>query len=199
MLIKDNTALYWKGERYMFENNFQCGYCGSITSSVQGMSLRNKTNPNDSEQRDDNNGVYICTHCKMPTFLWQDIQVPGLKYGSRVENLPDMIDQVYTEARNAFSSGAYTGVVLLCRKLLMHISVELGAGTNLKFIEYVNYLEDKKHITVRSKDWVDSIRKSGNTSTHEIEIASKEEAERMIKFSEMILKTNFEYPAEFGI
>lgn len=196
MLIKDHSQLSWTGESYMKENRFRCGYCGSLTSSVKGLALKFKETVHSSIIQDKNNGVYICTHCDMPTFLWDEYQVPGNNYGSEVLNVPEMLESIYNEARNAYSSGAYTGTVLLCRKLLMHIAVELGAKENLRFIEYVNYLENHNHITVRSKDWVDSIRKNGNASTHEIDIASKEEAERMIKFSEMILKTNFEYPAE---
>lgn len=199
MLIKDNEFLFWRGEDNMNENRFRCGYCGSITSSVQGMQLRNRANGGRDDYRHENHGIYICTHCNMPTFLWADKQVPGNRYGSEVNHLPKLLNDVYDEARSSYSSGAYTGTVLLCRKLLMHIAVELGAKENLRFIEYVNYLEENNHITVRSKDWVDSIRKSGNASTHEIEISSKEEAEKMIKFSEMILKTNFEYPAEMII
>lgn len=198
MLIKDDHYLFWRGEDGMNENRFKCGYCGSVSSSVQGMQLRNRVTTRD-DYRDENNGIYICTHCNMPTFLWRDTQVPGNRYGSEVTHLPELLNNVYDEARSSYSSGAYTGVVLLCRKLLMHIAVELGAEENLNFLQYVNYLESNNHITVRSKDWVDSIRKSGNSSTHEIEIATKEEAERMIKFSEMILKTNFEYPAEIMI
>lgn len=199
MLIKDNQYLFWKGEDGMNENRFKCGYCGSVSSSVQGMQLRDRATGGRDNFRDENNGIYICTHCNMPTFLWEDKQVPGNRYGSEVTHLPELLNNVYDEARSSYSSGAYTGVVLLCRKLLMHIAVELGAEENLNFLQYVNYLESNNHITVRSKDWVDSIRKNGNSSTHEIEIATKEEAERMIKFSEMILKTNFEYPAEIMI
>lgn len=196
MLIKDYPNLFWRGNDDMNENRYNCGYCGSITSTVQGMNLRNYDIIGDSYKRDGNNGVYICTHCNMPTFIWGEQQVPGNRFGSEVNHLPNLLNDVYNEARSSYSSGAYTGVVLLIRKLLMHIAVELGAKENKKFIEYVNFLEENNHITVRSKGWVDSIRKNGNSSTHEIVIASKEEAEKMIKFSEMILKTNFEYPAE---
>jgi len=35
----------------------------------------------------------------------------------------------------------------------------------------------------------------GNQSNHEIEINTKDDAEKIIKFCEMLLKTNYEYPA----
>lgn len=197
MFIKDYQHLYWEDTDSIIENRFECGYCRSITSTVKGMQLKDERIEDMNYYRGiKNNGIYICTHCEMPSLLWGDIQVPGNRYGNEVYHLPKLLNNVYDEARSSYSSGAYTGVILLCRKLLMHIAVELGAEENQRFIDYVNYLKEHQHITIRSQDWVDSIRTSGNASTHEIEIATKKDAEKMIKFSEMLLKTNFEYPAE---
>ena len=38
-------------------------------------------------------------------------------------------------------------------------------------------------------------RQFGNQANHEIRINTKEEAKRIIKFCEMILKLNYEYPS----
>lgn len=187
---------YWRGDSCPAINAFHCGHCGRHTSSERGLIMYSTTN---TEKQIENYGVYICSYCNLPTFLIEEGQIPGLRYGEDVKNLPEMLNKVYTEARDSFSARSYTGVVLLCRKLLMHIAVELSAESNKRFIEYVNYLEEENYITARSRVWVDSIRIQGNSSTHEIEIATKEEAEKMIKFSEMILKTNFEYPSEFEV
>lgn len=102
---------------------------------------------------------------------------------------------MYDEARNSYSVSAYTGVVLLCRKLLMNIAVELGADSGKRFIEYVDYLDENHYISRNSKIWVDKIRTTGNEATHETVIKSKEDATNLIKFCEMIMKTNFEYPS----
>lgn len=140
-------------------------------------------------------GIFICTHCHMPTFIYKDIQVPGNRFGSPVKDVPDEVNSVYEEARSSFAAGAYTGVVLLCRKLLMHIATDLGANEGLRFVEYVEYLNDNHYARVRSDQWVDQIRQFGNQANHEIRINTKEEAQRIIKFCEMILKLNYEYPA----
>lgn len=66
----------------------------------------------------------------------------------------------------------------------MHIAVELGAQKNKRFIDYVNFLKDEHFITANSEKWVDSIRKYGNQSTHEIILAGKKEAEMIIRFPE---------------
>ena len=71
-----------------------------------------------------------------------------------------------------------------------------GSDKGLKFWQYVNYLADTGHITVNAKKWVDHIRDKGNDANHEIEMMGREDAERLIKFSEMLLKTMYEYPAE---
>lgn len=78
----------------------------------------------------------------------------------------------------------------------MHVAVDLGANDDLKFIDYVNYLEDQHFVSVRSHEWVDQIRKYGNEATHEIQVNTKEDAQKIIKFCEMLLKMNYEYPSE---
>ena len=178
----------------MISKNFTCGYCGAYVSSDKGMPLvdQGRVNPTESI------GVYICTNCYMPTFIYDDIQVPGNRYGVAVSGVPKDVNDVYEEARSCYGANAFTGVVLLCRKLLMHVAVDLGAKDNLKFVEYVNYLNENHVVSVKSHDWVDQIRKYGNEATHEIQVNTKEDAQKIIKFCEMILKMNYEYPSEIN-
>lgn len=191
-LYKDDETNCW-GTDKIVETSYVCGYCGHEVSSNRGMAL--KTEQNGVGYITNPYGVYICTHCHMPTFIYKDIQVPGNRYGASVNNVPDEVNSVYEEARSSFSTGSYTGVVLLCRKLLMHIATDLGASNNLRFIEYVDYLNEHHYAGARSEQWVDQIRQFGNQANHEIRINTKEEAQRMIKFCEMILKLNYEYPS----
>lgn len=189
--IKDYGQV-WEGRQHLQQNDFTCGYCNRHTSSKTGLMLYE--NAKRTTQFYDN-GVYVCTYCEMPSFLWRNIQVPGNKFGNPVSGVSDTVSQLYEEARDSFSVNSYTAVLLVCRKLLMHIAVELGAETDKNFLYYVNFLRDENFITAKSDKWVDAIRKYGNQATHEVNIATREEAERIIKFTEMILKTNFEYPS----
>lgn len=186
------SMLHWRGDPHMRQNDFTCGYCNRHTSSNKGLMLYE--NHGYSEQHN-NYGVYVCTYCEMPSFLWEDTQVPGRKFGNEILGISDTVSHLYDEARNSFSVNSYTAVLLVCRKLLMHIAVELEAEPDKSFKYYVDYLSDNNYITSRSDKWVDAIRQYGNQKTHEVTIASREEAERIIKFVEMILKTNFEYPS----
>lgn len=191
--LYDETNYRWKSEEIM-EATYTCGYCGSKITSDEGMYLGELNRYNESKNVLPQ-GVFICTNCKMPSFIYGDIQVPGINFGNSVSNIPDIVNSVYEEARKSFSVGAYTGVILLCRKLLMHVSVDLGANENKRFIEYVDYLKENHYVPKNSEGWIDAIRQFGNKSTHDIVINTKEDAEKMIKFSEMLLKMNYEYPA----
>lgn len=191
-ISKDNKFA-WDMADNILERGYVCGYCGSNTSSVKGMPLSEYNGI--SYHQNDNIGIYICSHCELPSFFWNGGQVPGYKFGNEVSGISDNLAQLYNEARDCFSVNAYTGVVLLCRKLLMNISIELGAKSDQKFIEYVDYLDNNNYISVNSRGWVDRIRKVGNEATHRAEIKSKEDATNLIKFCEMIMKMNFEYPS----
>ena len=76
----------------------------------------------------------------------------------------------------------------------MNISVSVGAEEGKGFVEYVNYLNEKNYIPPNGKEWVDSIRTLGNEANHKIEFKSKEDANRIITFTEMLLKFIYELP-----
>lgn len=188
----ETKELSWE-ENNMVDVNYTCGYCGAYVSSNEGMPIV-ETDFRGKKTISRGAGVYICTNCHMPTFIYDDIQVPGNRYGSPVKGVPENVNKVYEEARSCYAANAYTGTVLLCRKLLMHVAVDLGAADNLRFIEYVNYLNDQHFVSVKSHKWIDQIRKYGNEATHEIEVSTRKDAETILKFCEMLLKMNYEYP-----
>ncbi len=64
------------------------------------------------------------------------------------------------------------------------------------FAYYVKYLADEGHIPPKATGWVDHIRDKGNEANHENELMRPEDAKGLIRFSEMILRIMYEYPAE---
>jgi hypothetical protein len=78
----------------------------------------------------------------------------------------------------------------------MHIAVSEGADENKSFAHYVRYLAEEGHIPPKATAWVDHIRDKGNDANHEINLMGRENAEQLIKFSEMLMRTMYEYPAE---
>jgi hypothetical protein len=171
--------------------SYRCGYCSNSLSSEKAYYATIRlTNTRVY--------VYVCHFCGKPTFFdFDGGQTPGPIYGQEVSGIEDeKIKKLYTEARKCIGAGAPTSAILACRKLLMHVAVEKGAGPNLKFIEYVEYLSTKGYIPPDSKEWVDEIRERGNEATHEIVIMSEGDAKDLIQLTEMLLKIIYQFPSE---
>jgi hypothetical protein len=182
--------LDWKSISSLPSKSYTCGYCGSPLASEKGY----------LGERSSGGGrafIYVCHFCHRPTFFdLEREQSPGAPYGGTVQHIPDVSTAaLYDEARNAMAVSSYTGAVLCCRKLLMHIAVAKGAKPGQSFISYVEHLADNNFVPPDAKDWVDHIRAKGNEANHEIAIMSREDAEDLLSFSEMLLKLIFEFPA----
>lgn len=174
----------WYNLSELGSKTFVCSYCGRNICSDKGYYCEG------------NSRIYICHNCNSPTFFDSSVfsrQYPGPKYGKTFSvPIPSEVNDLYNEARAAYSVGAFTAVGMCCRKLLMNICVNLGAKENLRFVEYVNYLDEENYIPKGSKKWVDIIRKKGNDATHEIKFLSKKDAQQMIDFSAIIINLVYE-------
>ena len=93
------------------------------------------------------------------------------------------------------SVSAHTSAVMLCRILLMHIAVEKGANGNMKFQQYVDWLDKNGYIPPDGKGWVDYIRDKGNDANHEIKLMNNQDAQKLITFAAMLMKIVYEYPS----
>lgn len=172
--------------------DYVCGYCGKPLASEKGWIAT--TRPTGAII----GRICVCHLCGQPTFFDRNgHQTPGVMFGNSVRDIPDKsVSDLYNEARMATGVNSYTAAVLACRKLLMQIAVSKGAERNQDFVSYVQYLADKHYIPPDAEGWVDQIRKRGNEANHEIRIMTKEEAEELISFAEMLLKVVFEFPAK---
>lgn len=142
--------------------------------------------------------VRICPKCNRPTFISGEGQVPGVPYGAALDHVPDKLNTLYNEARTCIAGGSFTSAVLTARKLLMNISVDRGAAEGLSFVDYVDFLVKKGYVPPEGDNWVDEIRKQGNIANHEIVLMGPDEAKRIMRFVEMLLRFIFELPAEMS-
>jgi hypothetical protein len=118
-----------------------------------------------------------------------------MPFGERVKHISDAkIEALYEEARQCTAYGAYTSAVMLCRKLLMNVAVQQGAPNNLTFQAYVGHLDQKGFVPPNGKKWVDEIRQKGNEANHEVHLMTENDAQRIIRFSEMLLRFIYEMP-----
>jgi hypothetical protein len=163
--------------------SYTCGYCGQSVGPSVGYFRDGSTD-----------FILICPTCAGPTVFFDDNQHPGVPSGASVQGLPDDVSSLYGQARRCIAASAYTGAVLICRKILMHVAVTVGADPGKNFVDYVQYLLDERHVPANAKGWVDHIRTEGNEENHEIDIATRAEAEQLIAFTEMLLKLMYEMP-----
>ena len=181
----------WDNIGTLVSISYVCGHCGESISSNSGYygKYSNGQVPV---------AIYICHSCSKPTFysFENSYQVPGSPFGAPVKHIQSKeVETLYEEARNCMSVNAVTAVALCLRKLLMNLAVAEGAQEGISFVQYINYLEQEGFVTPKNKAWVDYIRKMGNMATHEIKVVNREEAEQLVLFCEMLLKSNIEYPA----
>lgn len=178
----------WVQARDVTQTNFTCGYCSKNVAPSKGYLTD-----------DGHNRIFICPQCNQPTFF--DIynnQTPHPRLGNDVEGISDKgVNTLYQEARECTSAGAYTGAVMVCRKILMNLAVQHSAEENESFVFYVNFLVDGGFVPPKGKIWVDAIRKLGNEATHEIALMTEKDAQLILRFTEALLRFNFELPHIF--
>lgn len=186
----------WKDIKVIYTETFTCGYCGREVASNVGIVSQYQYQPSTSRPAETRTaaGLLICPRCNYPTVFYGGSQFPDELPGKPIENLPEGVSELYDEARKSVSATAYTAAVLCCRKLLMHIGVERGAATDLKFVQYVNHLYDNHHIPPDAHGWVSYIKQKGNEANHQIVISSKGEAKGLLFLVEMLLKIIYELP-----
>ena len=155
------ASIEWPNLRTVTEESYICGYCSYEVA------------PGFGYPGPDHHRIYICPKCSKPTYIAGHLQVPGAAYGNAVNSLTKSVGGLYEEARKCMTVSSYTAAVLACRKLLMNIAVEKGAERGKRFIEYVEYLDDKHYIPPDGRGWVDHIRTKGNEATHEIKLMEK--------------------------
>jgi hypothetical protein len=181
------AEMVWQGQSKIRSKIYVCGYCSATVGPDSGMATVQHPHVQVF--------IYFCSNCGQPTYFDEGgKQFPGVKFGNPVKHLPKDVEELYDQARSAMSSQAYTPTVLACRKILMNVAVALGAQEGDSFVSYVQYMADKGYIPPNGKHWVDHIRTKSNEANHEITLMSKDEAEKLVTFVEMMLKFIYELP-----
>lgn len=188
-------TVYYKDLADVLGKSLTCGYCGHLVHPNKGFPI--VTVPRyTGVKEEERGGVYICPSCDGAIFCPPSgDQYPSAPFGNALKHLPSSINAAYQEARRCTQEKCFTAAALMCRKILMHVAVDKGAKPGKTFVEYVDHLKDKGHVTAASSDWVDHIREKGNEATHELPDISEEDANDLLDFTEMLLKTVYEFPA----
>lgn len=141
--------------------------------------------------------IYKCPECCMPIIIGLDGSIiPQSRFlpFDDIRFLPDDIEELYNECRKCFLNECYFAVVMVSRSILMHIAVDKGADVGDPFASYIAYLENRGFFGSQNKQWIDKIRQIGNKYTHQMDIATREDAEKSIIFLKQLLTTVYEMP-----
>jgi Domain of unknown function (DUF4145) len=118
---------------------------------------------------------------------------PVAPAGGDIRHLPDDVAQAWREARTTHAVAAYTASEIMCRKILMHVAVDVAqAPPGKSFVEYINALETAGYITTGLKAVIDIIRVRGNGANHELPASTEEDSLRTITITEYLLRGSYE-------
>ncbi|MFH1508571.1 MAG: DUF4145 domain-containing protein [bacterium] len=119
--------------------------------------------------------------------------------GRDIKHLPEDIEKIYKELRNDVKNTSYTSAILLGRKLLMHLAVEkASAKEGQKFVQYIKHLKSSGFVPPNGDKLLKFIKDLGNEKNHEIKEGFQEEANKMIKFIEILLIVMYEMTGDFN-
>ena len=174
----------WHSLGTLESETYHCAYCSVDVASDRGW-----------QTFGGNADIRICPQCNCPTFFSANgRQLPGRLHGRLVNGIGDDVKALYEEARWSFAANAFTGAVMLCRKILMNVSVAVGADENKGFTYYADWLSHEGYVPRGSAGWVTYIKNRGNEANHQIDPMTKQDAQNIITFTEHLLRNMFELP-----
>ena len=113
-----------------------------------------------------------------------------------ITGLPIDVETAWREARVSHAVAAYTASEIMCRKILMHIAVDVaGSAPGQSFVEYIDDLDAAGYVMKGLKPTVDLIRQRGNIANHELPATSEEDSKMTLGITEHLLEGIYELAA----
>jgi hypothetical protein len=189
------TIKEWKWEKVKAkerkEATLDCPYCATRVRA------ESDTRIFDTDSGSIKYHIHKCPECFMPIIIGLDgniIPQSQVLPFEDVRYLPVRIEKLYNECRKSYGNECFHATIMVARSLLMHVAVDKGATSNLKFIQYIDYLETEGYISKHNRNWVDKIRITGNQYIHELDEATSEEANIVMIFIKQLLGNVYEMP-----
>ena len=163
----------------------RCGHCG------EGVAGRVLTSAGIRDSAGLRTVLWLqCPLCQDGSVLASSgVLYPSAPAGGAVPNLPADVDSAWREARTAHAVAAYTAAEIMCRKILMHIAVDVGASAPGKnFVQYVADLDAGGYIPRGLQPIIDQVRQRGNVANHELPASQEDESVMTIRITEHLLR-----------
>ncbi len=113
------------------------------------------------------------------------------------EGVPSSAAQAFEEGCESWTDGRYSSAVAMFRRSLEIALKQFSPDVDAwKLEKRIDKLAGLHLITQDMKDWAHEIRLVGNEALHEEEVPTKEEAEDLMLFNEMLLTYLYTLPAK---
>ncbi len=120
---------------------------------------------------------------------------PAAAAGAPVNGLPDDVAQAWREARTVHAVAAYTASEILCRKILMHLAVDVAGGKpGDTFQAYIEHLDKAGYIGAGLRPAVEKIKNRGNVANHALPSSTEADSVITLKITEHLLRGIYEIP-----
>lgn len=120
---------------------------------------------------------------------------PVAPAGGSVASLPDDVAQAWREARSAHAVAAYTASEMMCRKILMHLAVDVaGSAPGGTFKGYIEHLDEAGYISTGLKPAIEQIKDRGNGANHQLPASTEAESLVTLQITEHLLRSTYEIP-----
>ncbi|MCW2744887.1 MAG: uncharacterized protein JWM48_1437 [Mycobacterium sp.] len=165
----------------------RCGSCDRIVAAdIIGGSLANGAV-----------AWLLCPHCADGSVKTRSGAVyPPAPAGGPVPNLPDDVAQAWREARTAHAVAAYTASEVMCRKILMHIAVDVAeAQPGRSFAQYIGDLSSAGYVTTGLRTTIDRVRARGNAANHELPASTERDSLTTLAITEHLLTSVYAFAA----
>lgn len=201
--MDESLIINWGETEDIKPATYICGWCSTTVFSDKGIYGMLKDNFS-NDLTDQGVFIYVCPKCTKPSVLHmgddypnEDIiyeQVPaGVEY-KKILGLEDSVKQRYDDAQRCISMGIWSAAAILCRALLMDVSVSKDAEPGKSFKFYVKYLVKSGYVAENLESVVTEVREIGNKANHKIEQISRAEAKAAFEIMEHALRGIYELP-----
>jgi hypothetical protein len=118
---------------------------------------------------------------------------PVAPAGGSVANLPDDVAKAWREARSSHAVAAYTASEIMCRKILMHLAVDVAASQpGGSFKGYIEDLDTAGYIATGLKPAVEKVKDRGNVANHELPASTEVDSVVTLRITEHLLREFYE-------
>lgn len=120
---------------------------------------------------------------------------PVAPAGGSVADLPEDVAQAWREARAAHAVAAYTASEIMCRKILMHLAVDVAkskAGGTFK--SYVEDLDKAGYVSPGFRPSIEKVKDRGNAANHDLPASTEADSLVTLKITEHLLRGIYEIP-----